>query len=635
MSNSVRHAAPAQAGRGRADDATRGAKGEPRPTPAEEALALVALTLMSPAQVAALQRIVDAPKGVRSAGPAPDAVAEALRALGPLFDAESAGLRFSDPAFRPAFRAALARYRQADDPVTRIRSALIEGRMDDALAVLAASGGAFLSMIHGLERALEVARLFPEGDDARPAEVMVLDVVNAMKSGELVRADVLVERIVGRRHLPPLGDDQSQIDDRLATFRFVKAIYADQTIDETGLTQVYRTLARLPPTATIEAGLLHHVTLDVYLRLGQWAAAGEAAQRALFHFERAGANGLAFYVHLYQAIIDLARGEVTAAGGAVDRATRLMGQAPELTGNDNLLLVSLRLIQQYEAGEPDGWVTHLMTAAEPIPVGELWPAVAEPILAYGRRALGAFATHAAAIAWVRRWRVHQRRSDRFERMISVEEVRALQAAHRFQEADEILEHIGPPASAPHVIAALAASLELRPRAPELAESLDTLARRAELAVRHLAEVELLRARASLARGNEDEAARALARLVDIAPPDRFGTFYRENQTALAESVSNRALRPVLRRRPQLARRLSDAIVDNAAAVPPSAAGLSRQERRVLALLAEGLPNKAIARRLGLATPTVKFHLTRLYARLGARNRREAVANALARGLIPA
>jgi DNA-binding CsgD family transcriptional regulator len=457
-----------------------------------------------------------------------------------------------------------------------------------------------------------------------------------MKSGHLVRADVLVERIVGRRRLPPLGDDQSQIDDRLATFRFVKAIYADQTIDEAGLTQAYRTLARLPPAATIEAGLLHHVTLDVYLRLGQWAAAGEAAQRALFHFERAGANGLAFYVHLYQAIIDLARGEVAAAGGAVDRAARLMEQAPELTGNDNLLLVSLRLIQQYEAGDPEGWVTHLMTAAEPIPVGELWPAVAEPILAYGRRALGAFATHAAAIAWVRRWRVHQRRSDRFERMISVEEARALQAARRFQEADEILERLGPAASPPHAIAALAAALELRPRAPDLAESLDAIARRAEVAVRHLAEVELLRARAALARGNEDEAARALARLVDHAPPDRFGTFYRENQPALADSASNRALRTVLRRRPQLARRLSDAIAaDPAPAAPPSAAGLSRQERRVLALLAEGLPNKAIARRLGLATPTIKFHLTRLYAKLGARNRREAVANALSLRLIPA
>lgn len=610
-------------------------KNLPRPTQAEEALALAALMLMSPAQVAALQRIVDAPSGARAGDPASAPRVETLRRLKPLFAEGPGELRFSDPALEPAFRAALVRYRQADDPVAEIRAALVAGRTDDALAVIAENGGAFLSMIRGLEWAQEVLHLFPEGDDARPAELMVLDAVNAMKSGQLVRADILVERIMGRRRLPPLGEDQSRLDVRLATFRFVKAIYSDEPIGDAGLIQVYRTIARLPPTAGIEAGLLHHVALDVYLRLGQWAAAGESAQRALFHFERAGAYGLAFYVHLYQAIIDLAEGDAAAAGVAVERAARLMEQTPELTSNDNLLLVSLRLIQEYEAGAPEGWVAHLLTADEPIPVGELWPAVAEPIFTYGRRALGAFATHASAIAWVRRWRVHQRRSDRFEGMISVEEARALQAARRFQEADEILERLGPALSVPHALATLTAAFELRPRAADLAESLDALARSAELTVRQRAEIELLRARAALARGNEDEAARALARLVDLAPPDRHGSFYRENQPAIAECVSHRALRTVLRRRPQLARRLSDATVGLAPASPPSGMGLSRQERRVLGLLAEGLPNKAIGRRLGLATPTVKFHLTRLYAKLGARNRREAVAEALSRGLIPA
>ena len=80
--------APAPPGRGRAGAMTRGAKGEPRPTAAEEALALVALTLMSPAQVAALQRIVDAPKGTphrRSRRGSPSLRTFAL--LGALFDA--------------------------------------------------------------------------------------------------------------------------------------------------------------------------------------------------------------------------------------------------------------------------------------------------------------------------------------------------------------------------------------------------------------------------------------------------------------------------------------------------------------------------------------------------------------------
>ncbi|SDB54364.1 helix-turn-helix transcriptional regulator [Bauldia litoralis] len=615
----------------------------PQPTPAlaaegdgaatEETLALAALMLMSPRQVLALQEILGAPDGVPRDDPASAPLVQDIRALGPLLDVGPTHIRISNPALRPAFQSALARYRQVNDPVARIRTDLSEGRMGDALAVLAENGGAFLSMIHGLERAREVASLFPEDDAERPPDVMVLDVVNAMKSGQLVRADILVERILGRQRLPPLDVDQSSLDYRLATFRFVKAIYEDQPVDEAGLDQVYRTLARVPVAAAVEAGLLHHVTLDVYLRQGQWAAAGEAAQRALFYFERAGANGLAFYVQLYLIVIDLAVGDVDAAGEAVARAARLKRQAPELTDNDNLLLVSLRLIQQYEAGAPEGWVSHLMTVEESIPVGELWPAMAEPILTYGRAALGAHATHAAAIAWVRRWRVHQRRSDRFENLISVQEIRALQAARRFQEADEMLERLESAASVSHEIGLLTSGLELHPRSTELATALASLTRRADLPLRQLAEILLLQVRSALAHGDEDGASRQLARLVEAAPPERFASFYRENQAVLAEAVTNRLLRHVLKRMPQLARRLSAVLGDATPEVADDGAGLTRQERRILALLVEGLPNKAIARRLGLATPTVKFHLTRLFAKLDCRNRREAVSEALSRGLI--
>jgi DNA-binding NarL/FixJ family response regulator len=55
---------------------------------------------------------------------------------------------------------------------------------------------------------------------------------------------------------------------------------------------------------------------------------------------------------------------------------------------------------------------------------------------------------------------------------------------------------------------------------------------------------------------------------------------------------------------------------------PSAA-LSVRERTVAALLAEGLMNKEIARRLGLRLATVKNHVHNVLKKLGARNRREA------------
>ena len=61
--------------------------------------------------------------------------------------------------------------------------------------------------------------------------------------------------------------------------------------------------------------------------------------------------------------------------------------------------------------------------------------------------------------------------------------------------------------------------------------------------------------------------------------------------------------------------------------------LTPRETEVLELVAEGLPNKAIAGRLGISDQTVKFHVASICAKLGATNRTDAVRKALERGLI--
>ena len=61
--------------------------------------------------------------------------------------------------------------------------------------------------------------------------------------------------------------------------------------------------------------------------------------------------------------------------------------------------------------------------------------------------------------------------------------------------------------------------------------------------------------------------------------------------------------------------------------------LTAREVEVLELLAEGLPNKAIAARLGISDQTVKFHASSISGKLGARNRTDAVRRAARRGLI--
>jgi DNA-binding NarL/FixJ family response regulator len=51
--------------------------------------------------------------------------------------------------------------------------------------------------------------------------------------------------------------------------------------------------------------------------------------------------------------------------------------------------------------------------------------------------------------------------------------------------------------------------------------------------------------------------------------------------------------------------------------------LSARELEVLALVAEGLPNKLIARRLEISEKTVKAHLTKVFAQIGVTDRTQA------------
>ena len=63
------------------------------------------------------------------------------------------------------------------------------------------------------------------------------------------------------------------------------------------------------------------------------------------------------------------------------------------------------------------------------------------------------------------------------------------------------------------------------------------------------------------------------------------------------------------------------------------AALTPREREVLAHVAEGLTIRQIGRRIGISPRTVESHVAKLYRKLGARSRLQAVSRAAALGLI--
>jgi DNA-binding NarL/FixJ family response regulator len=70
----------------------------------------------------------------------------------------------------------------------------------------------------------------------------------------------------------------------------------------------------------------------------------------------------------------------------------------------------------------------------------------------------------------------------------------------------------------------------------------------------------------------------------------------------------------------------------AKSAPDPLAGVSPREREVFGLLLDGMPNKLIARRLGISEKTVKSHLTSIFREIGVNDRVQAILWAERQGL---
>jgi DNA-binding CsgD family transcriptional regulator len=70
-----------------------------------------------------------------------------------------------------------------------------------------------------------------------------------------------------------------------------------------------------------------------------------------------------------------------------------------------------------------------------------------------------------------------------------------------------------------------------------------------------------------------------------------------------------------------------------AVTPGRESPLTKRERDVLRLVAQGLSSKAIGGKLFISERTVAQHLTAIFNKLGARSRAQAVAVAAQRGLL--
>ena len=66
---------------------------------------------------------------------------------------------------------------------------------------------------------------------------------------------------------------------------------------------------------------------------------------------------------------------------------------------------------------------------------------------------------------------------------------------------------------------------------------------------------------------------------------------------------------------------------------PRAAPLSKREREILQKVADGSTTRQVATELGISPHTVKTHLERIFEKLGANDRAQAVAIAIRTGIV--
>lgn len=94
-----------------------------------------------------------------------------------------------------------------------------------------------------------------------------------------------------------------------------------------------------------------------------------------------------------------------------------------------------------------------------------------------------------------------------------------------------------------------------------------------------------------------------------------------------------AIRTAYAGMPTLAPEATQALIQATTQPPECDAELTPREQEVLALMVEGLTNPEIAERLVVSLSTVKFHVSRIFCKLGVAGRAEAVAQAWQRQLV--
>lgn len=614
-----------------------------------------------------LARIADAPSGIFDTS-LDNEVLAALLARFPntlRHDRSRGTVRFDSRELARLFAEVIAPDRpdlsqaaiRANSPELVERILAAQARQDrvEALRLFREGGGVFFMHFHGLETCLRVLQSFPKEMQKRENLLVFAFAMHALKSGNVSRARYLIgERFGPEAHdLEYVLDQPARFPLDFRLFRFLMAMYEDAPITDAMRAELFELLGQVPLDDHLQRGSFYNAMLEVFVRKRELDAAMEIARRARFHYAQADAHLLGFYIDLYQAILSLMRGDLLAAEGHAREADAALVKVGFESKSDERILGLVKAVIRYEQGDIQALVRFLNEEFDRFAYGELWPTVAELAINYGGQALSRHIAVAAARVFLDKWRVQEWRSNRFRLVITLREVAILQTGNRWQEAADLLTAVQSRINRTWVESAVENLLRLIdpqeialamawlrhliwevPTRPMLRDQVGELIRNDHLTERQA--ITVLVWSAHLARIHRDMTSARSALLKALEASGRLGTIMPlvEEADMLNKLLENERTRQFVLASGE-ARKIVGKLraLDAPASDGPRKAGLTRQEMKVLYLVVEGGSNKYVARQLGLAEVTVKFHLSNIYRKIGCRRRAEAVATAKALGWV--
>jgi len=527
------------------------------------------------------------------------------------------------------------------------------GAWDAALAAVREGGGPFFVHRFGPEAFDTMLAGFPPRLLAEEPVLVLARAIQAIKRGEVQ----LMRRILTDRWGPEMADAaavmaaQARYPLEVRFIRLLTRTWEDFDLEDTYLDQAWSLLTLIPAEDDLRRGSFYNAILEFYIRARRFAEAEHVAQRASDHYARVNYPILSFYIDLHRAIIRLFLGHARSAARHAAAARVHLAATPYDSPGDSRLLSLVEACIAYETGHPDPLTRFLALDADALAQGEIWPTIVELVLTYGAQALSEHWSSLAARAFLDRWRVTEARSSQFHMLIDIREVAVIQSAGRWAEAAAKAAALPGRVTQGFVLSGAVATLtdrdevalalvwlrqlaQVAPTVPGIEQGLRKILDNPHLTARQRVGAEIWLAHVLRRTRRLVEAEAQLRSTLGAVAEEGALAHLSEERVFLTELLALGRLRATLEREApvrRLIRTLTEGGPGRTAAA--QAAGLTRQEARVLHAISEGAANKAAANLLGLSERTVKFHLANLYRKLGVGTRAEAVKAAAALKLV--